>query len=521
MRANLDGWIASGLRVLAVLAFGLLAACAELPVAADKPVSRALTDTRSTRLALATDPLLKEHPGQAGLIALADGREAFATRMRLADLAERSIDLQTYIFHDDATGALMFDRLLRAADRGVRVRLLLDDNNTVGLDPILAMLDAHANIEVRLFNPFANRRFRLGGYLTDFSRLNRRMHNKSFTVDNQVTVVGGRNIGNEYFDAGQESTFVDLDVAAVGDIVRDVSATFDDYWNSTPAYLAAPLLADTVPVDRAAFEQRLEQIRSTPEAQEYIRALLEIPKVQDLVAGRPSLEWAKVRLVRDDPEKVTQPTDRRDLQMLPELEADLGKPTSSLDLVSPYFVPAEDAVKALEALARRGLRVRILTNSLASTDVSAVHAGYAKWRKDLLSAGVQLLELKPSKARPEKAQERRRSGPGGSSKASLHAKTFSVDRQRVFVGSFNLDPRSTRLNTEMGVVIDSPKLASALSDALDRLTGSAVYVVRLSPQGRLEWVDGDGTVYTTEPNTTALRRATVEVLSWLPIDWML
>jgi putative cardiolipin synthase len=203
----------------------------------------------------------------------------------------------------------------------------------------------------------------------------------------------------------------------------------------------------------------------------------------------------------------------------------LGKPSTALDLVSPYFVPGEAFVQALQTLSRRGVRVRILTNSLAATDVAAVHAGYAKWRKDLLGAGVQLLELKPSAEPRTRAPEAGRSGPGGStggsSKASLHAKTFSVDRQRIFVGSFNLDPRSARLNTEMGLVIDSPKFATDLSDGLDRVAGTSAYVLRLSSQGQLEWVDGDGTVYTTEPNTTAVRRAVVQVLSWLPIEWML
>ena len=365
----------------------LLAACGTLPVAPDKPVSLALADTQATRLGRATESLVRAHPGEAGMLALADGREAFAARARLAEAAERSIDVQTYIFHGDDTGTLMFDRLREAADRGVRVRLLLDDNNTVGLDPVIAMLTRHANIEVRLFNPFANRSFRLGDYLTDFSRLNRRMHNKSFTVDNQATVVGGRNIGDEYFEAGQGTTFADLDVIAIGGVVREVSEVFDRYWNSAPAYLAAPLLAGTVPADEAEFRQRVKQIRESPEAAAYVRALGDAVQVGTLLAGEAQIEWARARLIYDEPEKVIHPTDRHDLQMLPDLEATLGKPGTTLDLVSPYFVPGEAFVHSLQTLSRRGVQVRILTNSLAATDVSAVHAGYAKWRKDLLGAG--------------------------------------------------------------------------------------------------------------------------------------
>ena len=248
-------------------------------------------------------------------------------------------------------------------------------------------------------------------------------------------------------------------------------------------------------------------------------------QVGTLLAGDAQIEWARARLIYDEPEKVIHPTDRHDLQMLPDLEATLGKPSTALDLVSPYFVPGEAFVQALQTLSRRGVRVRILTNSLAATDVAAVHAGYAKWRKDLLGAGVQLLELKPSAEPRTRTPEAGHSGTGGStggsSKASLHAKTFSVDRQRIFVGSFNLDPRSARLNTEMGLVIDSPTFAAHLSGTLDQAAASIAYALRLSPQGEVEWLDGDGTVYTTEPKTGLMRRAMVKVMSWLPIDWML
>ena len=498
----------------------LLTGCSALPVAPERVASHALTDTAATRLGRAIEPMLREHPGQAGLVALADGREAFATRLLLLDAAERSIDLQTYIFHADATGTLMFERLLRAADRGVRVRLLLDDNNTVGLDPLLALLDAHANIEVRLFNPHANRGFRMMGFATDFSRLNRRMHNKSLTVDNQATVVGGRNIGDEYFQAGQGTTFADLDVIAIGGAVQEVSNVFDRYWNSASAYPAASILAGVQAADAQALHEQVRRIQDSPDAAVYIQAVADSRKVQELLTGRAQIEWAQARLVYDEPEKVLNPTDRHDLQMLPQLEAMLGRPLAELDLVSPYFVPGEAGALALQTLAKRGVRVRVLTNSLAATDVTVVHAGYAKWREDLLRAGVTLLELKPSvevDAEPTKGK----SGPGGSSKASLHAKTFEVDRQRIFVGSFNLDPRSARLNTEMGMVIDSPLFATQLASALDRLPAGAAYELRLSPQGQVEWVDAGTTVYTTEPQTGALRRATVKVLSWLPIEWML
>ena len=518
--------VASSARVgslwrVAVLAMALsLTGCTALPVAPDKVASHALTDTGATRLGRAIEPRVREHPGQAGLVALADGREAFATRVLLLDAAERSIDIQTYIFHADDTGTLMFERLLRAADRGVRVRLLLDDNNIVGLDPLLALLDAHANIEVRLFNPHANRGFRLLGFATDFSRLNRRMHNKSFTVDNQAAVVGGRNIGDEYFQAGQGTTFADLDVLTIGGAVQEVSNVFDRYWNSASAYPAASILAGVQAADAQALCEQVRRIQASPDAAVYGQAVADSRKVQELLTGRAQIEWARARLVYDEPEKVSNPTDRVDLQMLPRLEATLGKPLTELDLVSPYFVPGAAGTLALQTLAKRGVRVRVLTNSLAATDVTAVHAGYAKWREDLLRAGVKLLELKSSAGagtEPDKVK----SGAGGSTKASLHAKTFGVDRQRMFVGSFNLDPRSARLNTEMGMVIDSPLFATDLAGALDRLPAGTAYELRLSPDGQVEWVDTGTTVHTTEPQSGLARRALVKLLSWLPIEWML
>ncbi len=241
------------------------------------------------------------------------------------------------------------------------------------------------------------------------------------------------------------------------------------------------------------------------------------------MAGAAQFEWASARLVYDDPEKVLHPTDRHDLQMLPRLRATLGNPVTSLDLVSPYFVPGEAGATSLQTLARSGVRVRILTNSLAATDVTAVHAGYAKRRKDLLRAGVQLLELKPSAAPSNQMSSepiKAKSATGSEPKAGLHAKTFGVDSKRIFVGSFNLDPRSARLNTEMGVVIDSPRFATDLGAALDRLAAVDVYVLRLSPKGKIEWVDGD-TVYTHDPQSSMMRRAGVKIMSWLPIEWML
>jgi len=508
----------SALRLAAAIAVALLlGGCVALPPKPAAPASHALAHTADTRLGRSIAPVVLQHPGLSGVVALADGREAFAVRALLAAAAQRSIDIQTYIWHADATGTMLFDAVLRAADRGVRVRLLLDDNNTVGMDPLLALLAGHANVELRLFNPFAQRDLRLAGYLSDFSRLNRRMHNKSFTVDNQVAVLGGRNIGDEYFDAAQEASFADLDLVMVGAVVPQVSSAFDLYWNSASAYPGAELLRDTPPMTAAAFDDAVRRVVDDPDVRQYRDALAATPLVESMLSGVLPWEWDRVRLIFDDPAKVLEPPDREDLQVLPRLEQAMGLPRAELELVSPYFVPGAKGTAALVALAGRGVRVRVLTNSLAATDVGAVHSGYAKRREALLRGGVQLYEL-----RPQAGAVRQGSAHHGSSgRASLHAKTFALDGQRIFVGSFNLDPRSASLNTEMGVVVDSAALATRLGKALDRVYPADAYEVRLDAQGALQWLDGSGTPLHVEPQTSWARRAGVALMSWLPIEWLL
>ena len=501
-------------RALLALVFGLAVAiggCASLPRNIDRPQSTAYSDTSDTRLGRALAPLVKANAGKTGIHPLANARDAFAARVLLARAAERSLDVQYYIWHADTSGALLAHELWQAAERGVRVRLLLDDNNTRGMDEAIAALDAHPNIEVRLFNPYANRGFRLGELATDFARLNRRMHNKSFTADNQAAIVGGRNVGDEYFGADSPVEFADLDALAVGAVVREVSAAFDAYWNSESAYPAGSLITA---------EGRLTpigKIEERPEAARYLQAVRATPLVQSLLSGGLPLEWAQARVVQDDPAKVLHPPEKTELHLLPRLEKAMGKPTRELDLVSPYFVPGREGTTALTTLARSGVRVRVLTNSLAANDVSPVHAGYAKYREELLRAGVRLYELKPH---VEEGGAKDKESAAGGSDASLHAKTFGVDRSRIFVGSFNFDPRSARLNTEMGIVVESPALASRLSEAIDRDMSKVAYEVRLSPDGGLEWIDGD-VRHTSEPGAGALKRLWIGFLSILPIEWLL
>jgi putative cardiolipin synthase len=491
-----------------------LSSCSSLPPLEGRVASTALTDTDNTRLGTALLPLTSAHPGLVGIHALEDGRDAFAARAVLAQAADRSLDVQYYIWRNDTTGMLMFNALRKAAERGVRVRLLLDDNNTGGLDAILATLDAHPLIEVRLFNPNGLRTMRPLGMVADFGRMNRRMHNKSFTADNKVTIIGGRNVGDEYFGAAGDISFADLDVIATGPVVKAVSDDFDLYWNCPSAYPLALMVTDAEPAPPVAPDA---------ETKAYLDAIQQSAFLQKVISGTLPMEWAHGRFLSDDPAKVLNKA-APDTNIAARLKVLFGQPERNLDLVSPYFVPGKDGAAAMIEMAKKGAKIRVLTNSLEATDVSAVHAGYAKWRKPLLEAGVVLYELR-RESTDEPSRQKKRSGAGfGSSDASLHAKTFGVDGNRIFVGSFNFDQRSIHLNTEMGMVIDSVTLAHRLSDTLDKTLPMRAYEVLLDEKGEVYWLgqrDGKRVRYDVEPGTTWLKRATVNGLSWLPIDWLL
>lgn len=513
-------------RIVAVVLALALGACATLPVSPPRPPTHAYADTDATRLGRAIAVQAAGHPGRAGVYALPSGRDAFAARFALAAAAERSIDVQYYIWRADTSGTLLAHALWLAAERGVRVRLLLDDVNTKGLDPLLATLDAHRNIEVRLFNPFPNRHWRVADYAGDFARVNRRMHNKSFTVDNQATVVGGRNIGDEYLGAGTAVAFADLDVLAAGPVVREVSASFDDYWNSEPAF---PLAALVPPASEAMQEEvrvAWARLHEDPAARGYTDAIRRSDIVREWTEGRFAGEWVRARLVADDPGKVLASLDGGELATLPRLRAALGRPERELLLVSPYFVPGAEGTAALLALAREGVRIQVLTNSLAATDVAPVYAGYVRYREALVRGGVRVFELKPQADMPRSHGRSERGGAGGSSGASLHAKTFAVDGQRIYIGSFNLDPRSARLNTELGLVMESSALAGELARAFEDAVPRNAYEVRLNAGGTaVEWferTDGGTEVrHATTPHTGVLRSLWIGVLSVLPIEWLL
>lgn len=446
---------------LAVLPVFALMACSSIPQNYPRTETHAYAykDTQNTALGMKLAADLKAHPGKSAFLPLGEGIDALAARLGLAMRAEKSLDVQYYIWRGDTSGKAVAYTLLQAADRGVRVRLLLDDLQASVHDPALLALDQHPHIEVRMFNPSAARYFKGLELMSRFDKLNRRMHNKSFIADNRMAIIGGRNIGNEYFNADPEVDFSDFDVLAIGPVVPEISSTFDLYWNSR---LAIPI---SVLYDGEEYELTLDELRQALSAgwqqasrSEYARAVRESKFAQDMVGNKTAYYWGKAKAVADSPEKFLNDPGDKKTHLGPQLTPLLENIQSELFIVSPYFIPGDQMVAYFSSLVKKGVRVTILTNSLASNDVGLVHAGYARYREALLEAGVDLYEYKPD---PTKIKKRKGgSGLPGSSRASLHAKVFVIDRKQLFVGSMNLDPRSIDLNSELGVIIDDPAFAN-------------------------------------------------------------
>ncbi|PJK01392.1 hypothetical protein CO615_04545 [Lysobacteraceae bacterium NML75-0749] len=496
--------------VLAVTAF---ITHKQLPDNSQRSISKALPpQPESSALAAHFLPGIQAHPGLSGVYPLRDGRDAFVARLALAEAAQHTLDVQYYIWHDDTSGRLLLQSLYKAAERGVRVRLLLDDNNTQGMDGLLAAMNAHANIEVRLFNPFMQRGFRPMAYLSDFFRLNRRMHNKSFTADGAVTIIGGRNVGDEYFGAGNGVMFADLDVSAAGAAAQAAGQDFDRYWASQSAYPAENIITTAaVPFDTAPAQDA--------QTQGYLKALAASDFARHLRAGSLPLEWVKTTLISDDPAKALGKA-LPENTVLAHIGPVMDAAQKELLIVSPYFVPTQTGSDWLGALVQKGKNVTVLTNALSATDVAPVHAGYAKYRKDLLRAGVRLFELKPDAT----VTAAEKGAIGGSSGASLHAKTFAVDGQTLFVGSFNMDPRSAQLNTEMGFLIDSPTLAAQLAEGFSQHQAAHTYSVALTAKGDLQWQtqeNGQTVTFDSEPKSHRVQRFVVWLCEQLPIEWLL
>lgn len=513
-------------RYCAWLVLPLLAACQTLDLDHPREASVAMPDSSPTAVHQLFRPAASAPDSESGFRLLADGVDAFVARAWLARTAERSLDLQYYMINADDTGRLLVGELLAAADRGVRVRILLDDIYAASADRAIAILDSHAHIEVRLFNPWTRRSGPLArafDFVLNAGRLNHRMHNKLFAADGYAVIIGGRNIGDEYFDLKTQMNFRDLDVLAVGPAAVAASDSFDRYWNSKWAVPAAGLL------DHAPTAGDIEAVRATLAAHRerladsaYVHALEKSPIAAEFASAAVDLEFGAATVLADDPSKVEATGADRDSFLIERLQQHAEDAERQLLISSPYFVPGKRGVEALTALAADGVDVSVLTNSLAANDVSIVHSGYARYRAALLRGGVHLHELRVTSGLTARRRDRRLFG---SEFVSLHAKYFVIDQRTLFVGSINLDPRSIERNTEIGMLIDSPQLAARVA-RLFRLASAKTLsydvTLRDGPEGTsdaLVWTSEDlgGDVrYTREPDTTWWKRFAVWCAGFLP-----
>lgn len=497
-------WFKSYRTAIFVVIALFLASCATGPGEYTKTVTRSLENTGGTFLAGVGPRAGDPQDGRTGIKLVSDGPESLALRVAIADKAERTIDAQYYLLHNDETGHLYANSLVQAAERGVRVRLLLDDMDVAQYDAMSAALDKHPNIEIRLFNPFKRGAGRNVTALFEFSRVTRRMHNKSMTGDGVVSLIGGRNIGNEYFAAREDNNYNDLDVLAVGPVALEVSRTFDEYWNSPYAVPASAVVQDKrqeLNLDEA--KSRLSALAEVAAQSSFGTSLTHDARKRFATSGI-DLTWVPAKLIADPPEKAAGEANASNLvaaKMLPYLDS----ATSNLYVSSAYFVPRRRGVEYLSAMSGRGVDVNILTNSMDSTDVLPVYGKYATARTELLTAGVNLYELRPDAERAD----RERLGLGRS-QSSLHTKAFILDEHYLFVGSFNWDPRSVWLNNEMGVLIESPELSREWLIIFKEHLRRNTYKLQLDDGGGIDWLawreeDDVNVLYRTEPSSSGWR----------------
>jgi putative cardiolipin synthase len=481
----------------------MLGGCASAPLDYPKETSKALTDTADTVQAGYVEKWLDGNTQVNGFYPLNEGFDAFGARLLLVDSAEESVDLQYFLMKSDNAGYVLAAKLLEAADRGVRVRVLLDDIFTTVNDEQLAVLDAHPNLEVRLFNPIARSGVFAFNYLGNFSLANRRMHNKALIADNQIAVVGGRNLAVEYYQLEETGEFMDFDMLSVGPIVRDVSVQFDTYWNHQ---LAVPLEALFVQEDA----ERLQEMRAAlqvemAKAGDSIYAEAINTEVLNRLIDRSASPYiAEARLIVDSPQKLLEEVSNEQKIVANEVRDALLKAETEVIISTPYFIPRKRGIEILETLGARGVRVVLFTNSLSTNNHTAVHSAYSSYREDILNAGVELWE-----ARADAVKVTSEDGELLPGKLTLHTKGMVIDGKQIFVGSLNLDPRSIDINTEMGLLIDSPELSSRLAEGfLDRLPTIA-WRVKLDPDGDLGWhgtIDGQQVAEATEPQTSGWER---------------
>ncbi|MCX5817667.1 MAG: phospholipase D family protein [Proteobacteria bacterium] len=501
--------------------------------------SSAIPSSNETRLGREFGAQMEQHPRESGFCLLSSGIDSFLARAYLIDRSDHSLDLQYYIFYDDVTGRLLLERMVAAADRGVRIRLLVDDWNITGKDFSFAMIAAHPNIQVRTFNPFSGHRSLILSRMLQYGygpkRLKRRMHNKVFIADNTAAIVGGRNIGDEYFGARTDVNFSDLDILTLGPITEKISSAFDEYWNSEfaipiDAFVRSPPSVENLEECRAVLQTHKEKMKDTV----YAEQLRENQHLEHFKYGNLPVVWTEGEYHWDRPGKVASSRENEPtFYMAPHINSLIDETQTEALLISPYFVPGKAGMQLFEGLRERGAKVKILTNSLASNDAKVVHAGYARYRKALLRLGVDLYEMKPTSG--ESLAEYRRD-IGSSSQGALHAKTLVLDRNVLFVSSFNLDPRSAWFDTQNGIVVRSPEIARQVARLFETATSPenayrVTFEAKLPgedfsrPQdGKLTWIteeDGKEVRYYNEPMTRWWQRIGLNILSWFAPEEML
>jgi phosphatidylserine/phosphatidylglycerophosphate/cardiolipin synthase-like enzyme len=512
--------LSSFLRVeLAALAIAVaLGGCASLPKDVERPVSSALSTPEQTSLGRAVIAL-RPPVGTAGLSLIPSGSVAYEARLALIDRAERTIDLQYFIVSDDQAIRGLLEHVQAAAARGVRVRLLVDDLYTTGKDDWFTTLSSKPNVEVRVFNPFPvrepDRLARAISSLADFQQLNRRMHNKMFIVDNAIAICGGRNLASEYFARNGEFNFVDLDLLIAGNAVRTLSRSFDAYWNNDLSYPIASLRNHRWAAQKNDEEHERADEKAERGAQAEPQPDPAAAVAREAIAsGKLNLTWAPVRVLADPPSKITTRTaSDEETTVAQDVLEILRQARKEVVLISPYFIPGKAVMDVFRELRSRGVAIRVLTNSLATTEMAVAQAGYMRRRPQLLRLGVELHELKPD---PPSQSRRLLFGQYVWARASLHTKAIAVDRHILMVGSMNLDPRSKNLNTEDGLLVGSPQLAAQLVAVfVHGASPESSYEVRLGDKDRLEWVTRDGDQerrYDHEPETRRSLRALTELL---------
>ncbi len=503
--------------------------CSTLPKHKTEYVSQPTTniDTSQTSLAQMIEPLQKQHEGLTGYHVLFEPLEALATRLRLIDRAEKTLDLQYYIWDNDKVGALALHALIRAADRGVKIRLLIDDNNAKHTEGIFLALAQHPNIEVKLFNPYRFRKHRSLDMVLDLKRINRRMHNKSFIADHQIALIGGRNMTNQYYNVSDNYQFSDVDVMLFGTAVHEISDSFEDYWNHEYAYDVREIVnPKSHRLSYESLKQQLDEHYRRATVQNFLDLTRRTQAIDALLNQDLSLEWVKAEVVKDSPDKIKSKAKKEEhlnFQLINHLE----QPEQNIDLISAYFVPEKKGAKMLTDLAQKGVKVRVLTNSFKANDVAVVHAFYGKYRQDLLEKGVQLYEFLPAidkhdlDKNTDALVKKAKVSLKGLSRSSLHAKLMALDQKQVFIGSFNFDPRSAYLNTEIGVLLNSPPLAQSVHATMDENLSKYAYQLLLDADKKIIWqrkTPESTVIYKKEPRMKWWERAGMKIISWLPIQ---